>query len=80
MKLEFSTLQLADWLIHGLAVSIAIMQIDSVNDRTLRPIPRAASTSERTGNIQGREKHNFLGGRPAAESPHHQAKCSMLRI
>ena len=42
MKLEVSTLQLAEWLIHGIAVIISLLQVDSVNDRTLRPIPRAA--------------------------------------
>lgn len=41
MKLEVSPLQLAEWLIHGIAVIIALMQVDSVNDLTLRPIPRA---------------------------------------
>lgn len=44
MKLEVSPLQLAEWLIHGIAVIIALMQVDSVNDLTLRPIPRASET------------------------------------
>jgi hypothetical protein len=34
MKLEVSPLQLAEWLIHGIAVIIALLQVDSVNDRT----------------------------------------------
>lgn len=42
MKLEVSPLQLAEWLIHGMAVIIiALLQVDSVNDRTRWPIPRA---------------------------------------
>jgi hypothetical protein len=41
MKLEVPPLQLAEWLIHGIAVIIALMQVDSVNDRTRWPIPRA---------------------------------------
>lgn len=54
MKLEVPTLQLAEWLIHGIAVVIiSLLQVDSVNDRTLRPIPRARATWERKGNIQG---------------------------
>lgn len=44
MKLEVSPLQLAEWLIHGIAVIIALLQVDSVNDLTLRPIPRAFGT------------------------------------
>ena len=52
MKLEVSPLQLAEWLIHGIAVVIALLQVDSVNDRTLRPIPRARCIWERIGNIQ----------------------------
>lgn len=53
MKLEVSPLQLAEWLIHGIAVIIALLQVDSVNDRTHRPIPRAPAKWERNGNIQG---------------------------
>ncbi len=34
MKIEVSPLQLAEWLIHGIAVIIALLQVDSVNDRT----------------------------------------------
>jgi len=41
MKLEVSPLQLAEWLIHGIAVIFALTQVDSVNDLTLQPIPRA---------------------------------------
>lgn len=41
MKLEVSPLQLAEWLIHGIAVVIALLQVDSVNDRTPRLIPGA---------------------------------------
>lgn len=41
LKIEVSPLQLAEWLIHGLAVIIALLQVDSVNDRTRWPIPRA---------------------------------------
>lgn len=52
MQLEVSPLQLAEWLIHGIAVIIALMQVDSVNDRTLWPIPRALWTWERMGNMQ----------------------------
>lgn len=44
MKLEVSPLQLAEWLIHGIAVIISLLQVDSVNDRTRRPIPRAKAT------------------------------------
>ena len=53
MKLEFPTLQLAEWLIHGVTVIISLLQVDSVNDRTLRPIPRARAMWEQVGNIQG---------------------------
>lgn len=53
MKLEVSPLQLAEWLIHGIAVIITLMQVDSDNDPTRWPIPRAQRTWERTGNIQG---------------------------
>ena len=42
MKIEVSPLQLAEWLIHGITVIIALLQVDSVNDRTLQPIPRAS--------------------------------------
>lgn len=41
MKLEVSPLQLAEWLIHGIAVIISLWQVDSVNDRTRWPILRA---------------------------------------
>lgn len=41
MKIEVSMLQLAEWLVHGIAVIISLLQVDSVNDRTLWPIPRA---------------------------------------
>jgi hypothetical protein len=44
MKLEVSPLQLAEWLIHGIAVIIWLWQVDSVNDRTRWPIPRAGAT------------------------------------
>ncbi|WP_292923923.1 MULTISPECIES: hypothetical protein [unclassified Novosphingobium] len=53
MKIEVPPLQLAEWLIHGIAVIIALMQVDSVNDRTLWPIPRAQPLWERIRNIQG---------------------------
>ncbi len=53
MKLEVSPLQLAEWLIHGIAVIISLLQVDSVNDRTRWPIPRATVTWEQVGNIQG---------------------------
>jgi len=60
MKLEISLLQLAEWLIHGIAVIITLLQVDSVNDRTRWPIPRALRIWERIGNIQ--EVHaNFFG-------------------
>ncbi len=41
LKFEVSPLQLAEWLIHGIAVIISLLQVDSVNDRTRWPIPRA---------------------------------------
>ena len=41
MKLEVSYLQLAEWLIHGIAVIVAALRVDSCNDLTLRPIPGA---------------------------------------
>ena len=41
MKIEVSPLQLAEWLIHGIAVIIWLCQVDSINDRTRWPIPRA---------------------------------------
>ena len=53
MKLEVSPLQLAECLIHGIAVIVALLQVDSVNDRTRWPIPRASNTWEQVGNIQG---------------------------
>lgn len=53
MKLEVSPLQLAEWLIHGIAVIITLMQVDSDNDPTRWPIPRATMIWERNGNIQG---------------------------
>lgn len=53
MKFEVSPLQLAEWLIHGIAVIISLLQVDSVNDRTRWPIPRAWMRWERIGNIQG---------------------------
>ncbi len=59
LKIEVSPLQLAEWLIHGIAVIISLLQVDSVNDRTLWPIPRALVIWERIGNIQGRVI-NFL--------------------
>jgi len=43
MKFEVSPLQLAEWLIHGIAVIISLLQVDSINDRTLWPIPRATN-------------------------------------
>jgi hypothetical protein len=52
LKIEVSPLQLAEWLIHGLAVIIALLQVDSVNDRTRWPIPRASRIWERIRNIQ----------------------------
>lgn len=58
MKLEVSPLQLAEWLIHGIAVIIALLQVDSVNDRTHRPIPRAPAKWERNGNFQGEQEKN----------------------
>jgi hypothetical protein len=61
MKIEVPMLQLAEWLIHGVTVIIALLQVDSVNDRTLRPIPRAFSIWERTGNIQERIGIFLLG-------------------
>ena len=57
MKLEVSPLQLAEWLIHGIAVVIALTLVDSVNDRTLRPIPRAKTKWERIRNIQDTEEY-----------------------
>jgi hypothetical protein len=42
MKLEVSPLQLAEWLIHGIAVIIWLWQVDSVNDRTLGPNPKSS--------------------------------------
>lgn len=44
LKIEVSPLQLAEWLIHGIAVIISLLQVDSVNDRTRWPIPRAEET------------------------------------
>lgn len=58
LKIEVSPLQLAEWLIHGLAVIITLLQVDSVNDRTRWPIPRASRRWERTRNIQG-GRQNF---------------------
>jgi hypothetical protein len=63
MKLEVPPLQLAEWLIHGIAVIIALMQVDSVNDRTRWPIPRALRMWGRIRNIQ--EVRDFL----AADAP-----------
>lgn len=59
LKIEVSPLQLAEWLIHGIAVIISLLQVDSVNDRTRWPIPRALMTWERIGNIQGRVSNFF---------------------
>jgi hypothetical protein len=39
MKLEVSPLQLAEWLIHGIAAITWLWQVDSCNDRTRWPIP-----------------------------------------
>jgi hypothetical protein len=41
MKIEVPMLQLAECLFHGFAVIIALLQVDSINDRTRWPIPRA---------------------------------------
>jgi hypothetical protein len=46
MKLEVSPLQLAEWLIHGIAVVIWLWQVDSANDLTARPIPTATTLWE----------------------------------
>lgn len=59
MKLEVSMLQLAEWLINGIAVIIALLQVDSVNDRTRWPIPRAILIWERIKNAQGAAKDFF---------------------
>ena len=59
LKIEVSPLQLAEWLIHGIAVIIALMQVDSVNDRTRWPIPRALGRWERIRNIQGGVRQIF---------------------
>jgi hypothetical protein len=53
LKIEVSPLQLAEWLIHGIAVIISLLQVDSVNDRTRWPIPRAPTMWEQVSNIQG---------------------------
>ncbi len=39
MKLEH-LLQLAEWLAQGIALALALCPVDSVNDRTLWPIPK----------------------------------------
>lgn len=56
MKLEVSPLQLAEWLIHGIAVIIWLWQVDSVNDRTRWPIPRAHPIWGRARRFQGPRK------------------------
>jgi hypothetical protein len=43
MKLEH-LLQLAEWLAQGLVLAFALCPVDSVNDRTRWPIPRASLT------------------------------------
>jgi hypothetical protein len=60
MKLEVSPLQLAEWLIHGIAVIISLLQIDSVNDRTHWPIPRALATWRQASDIQGDGGNFFM--------------------
>lgn len=69
MKLEVSPLQLAEWLIHGIAVIITLMQVDSDNDPTRWPIPRAQPTWERIGNIQGC-RWNFFRPTPTPRRGH----------
>jgi hypothetical protein len=61
LKIEVSPLQLAEWLIHGIAVIISLLQVDSVNDRTRWPIPRATTMWEQDGNIQVVGCHFFAG-------------------
>ncbi len=63
MKLEVSPLQLAEWLIHGIAVIIALLQVDSVNDRTLWPIPRAVRRYDLAFVFQGTQAENSSKGR-----------------
>jgi hypothetical protein len=43
LKIEVSPLQLAEWLIPGIALIISLLLVDSVNDRTRWPSPRAQS-------------------------------------
>jgi hypothetical protein len=57
MKLEVSPLQLAEWLIHGIAVIIWLWQVDSVNDRTRWPIPRGSTDlGNRLATFKGRNE------------------------
>ena len=53
MQLEVSYLQLAIWLVRGVAAILTILRVDSRNNRTRRPIPDGA----------------FLGVRPEGWSP-----------
>ena len=41
MQLVVPYLQLAIWLVRGVAVILTILRVDSRNNRTLRPIPGA---------------------------------------
>jgi hypothetical protein len=59
MKIEVPMLQLAEWLVHGIAVIISLLQVDSVNDRTRWPIPRALTTWDRCHYFQGRASGIF---------------------
>jgi len=78
MKLEVSLLQLAEWLIHGIAVIIALLQVDSVNDRTLWPIPRAFRKWERTRNIQ-EAASIFLGHTTPRLAPPNTVTLGLVR-
>jgi hypothetical protein len=69
LKIEVSPLQLAEWLIHGIAVIISLLQVDSVNDRTrwsdTMGIPRIGTDRKQT-----RAGRNiFLGGFVGSDAP-----------
>ena len=80
LKIEVSPLQLAEWLIHGIAVIISLLQVDSVNDRTRWPIPRASPTWERIGNIQGRDINFLCVDFIAALKPYSFLKFSLTAV